>query len=41
MNRGRHKKKKELTDDQKIEKLLKTIEKNKYSYRTRIEYYKI
>lgn len=40
MNRGRHKKKKELTNDQKIEKLLKTIEKNRYSYRTRIEYYK-
>lgn len=40
MNRGRHKKKKELTDDQKIEKLLKIIKENRYSYRTRIEYYK-
>lgn len=40
MNRGRHKKKKELTNDQKIEKLLKTIKENKYSYKTRIEYYK-
>ena len=39
-NHGRHKKKKELTDDQKIEKLLKIIKENKYSYRTHIEYYK-
>lgn len=40
MNRGRHKKKKELTNNQKIEKLLKTIKENEYSYRARIEYYK-
>ena len=40
MNRGRHKKKKELTDNQKIEKLLKTIKENEYLYRTNVEYYK-
>lgn len=38
-NRGRHKKR-ELTNDQKIEKLLKIIEENKHSYRARIEFYK-